>query len=151
MAQIVGNNFSAFAPRMTNNQLTTLLALCDSKNVVQPVQEAFEDIMLLQQPIAKQIEIEELQKEIKVTKALLGSVCKGTVNYGPLVLQNRKLRKLETKLQNIQDECFRGKPSTTKERDHWQTRIRNFLQETFGMHTKARTAFILQLTLRNKN
>ena len=43
------------------------MALCDAEDVVQPVKEAFENFMVLQQPVKKQDYIQKLKEQI--TKA----------------------------------------------------------------------------------
>ena len=161
MAQIVCNNYSGYVSHIDNKQLTTLLTLCDAMDVVQPVLEAFENFMLLQQPIRKQNEIQALKHKItKVRKARPRTRSEGA-DVTEFVEKRRELLKLlENELQKVQDECFLRENLVHPRCRHgfgnvgvqvnWQHKIKKFVRESFGIHAKARTAFIVELVLRGK-
>merc|ERR1712142_885165 len=171
IAQIVCNNYWGYLAHINNKQLTTLLALCDAEDVVQPVEEAYENFMLIQQPLEKQDEVEKLKNQITKIRKFRPE----GANEGQFVLKKRQeLNSLEDKLRKIQDECFyktnikpifkpnplptgptRGLShptgqSVSPELCHWQQDIKKFVREEFGMHAKAKTAFIVELVMRAK-
>ena len=128
-----------------NKQLTTLLALCDGYNVVNPVGEAFENIMLLQEPVTRQDEIHELKEKIAKARKTLPVRAVG----GQSVLKKRKILNFEDLLQKLQDE-FLAKRSFSIPGVPWQEMIKKFVRENFGMQTKAQTAFFVELAIRGR-
>ena len=180
MAQIVCNNYSGYASYLDNKQLTTLMALCDAVDVVQPLEDALENFMLLQQPARKQYEIQARKEQINKVRKYRPE--EGAAGNRIVERERKMLDLLESDLQKVQDECFNGKPSVQaghrrimvrvedaghgrrgfvnarvqvnrgkpSVEDHWQQKIKEFVRDNFGMGFKAKTAFIVELVMRGK-
>ena len=156
------------------------MALCDAGDVVQPLEDALENFMLLQQPARKQYEIQALKE--RITKVRKYRPEEGAAGNRIVERKRKMLDLLESDLQKVQDECFNGKPSVqaghrrimvrvedaghgrrgfvnarvqvnrgkSDAEDHWQQKIKQFVRDNFGMGIKAKTAFIVELVMRGK-